>query len=386
MLERERDLLAARSALLSRPAPRRRFPHPALLIGAAALLLLIVVAEGAVDRGSRGGPALWLTPEEIAALPMHGAAWDNVKEAADRDLGPPAIADPNSKHDTNTLAVALVYARSGEDRYRDRAAAAIAAAIGTEEGGNTLALGRNLPGYVIAADLIVLTEHDPHLDARFRQWLDVVRTTPLDGRTLIGTHEERPNNWGTHAGAARIAADAYLGDVVDISRAAEVFRGWLGDRDAHDGFEYGDLSWQANPDEPVGVNPAGAVLNGQPVGGALPDDMRRGGPFAWPPRVTGYPWGGLQGALVQAELLDRQGYGAWEWEDRALLRAVQFLADLDGQLGGWWAQGDDTWQPWLVNDAYSASFPTTSPTTAGKNVGWTDWTHGAHGRGPQPRE
>ena len=30
--------------------------------------------------------------------------------------------------------------------------------------------------------------------------------------TLVSTHENRPNNWGTHAGAARAAVARYLGD------------------------------------------------------------------------------------------------------------------------------------------------------------------------------
>ena len=46
--------------------------------------------------------------------------------------------------------------------------------------------------------------------------------------TLRGTHEQRPNNWGTHAGAARAAVALYLGDTAELSRTATVFRGWLG--------------------------------------------------------------------------------------------------------------------------------------------------------------
>jgi hypothetical protein len=75
--------------------------------------------------------------------------------------------------------------------------------------------------------------------------------------------------------------------------------------------------------------------------------------------------------MVQAELLSRAGYPAWEWENRALLRAAQFLYDL-----GWEANGDDTWQPWLINYVYGTDFPTTTPARPGKNMGWTDWTHG----------
>ena len=107
-----------------------------------------------------------------------------------------------------------------------------------------LALGRELLAYVIAADLVKLPAD---LDPAFRSWLDAVRREDLDGRTLVSTHEDRPNNWGTHAGASRIAVALYLGDRADLERAARVFRGWLGDRTSYASFRFGDLSWQADP-------------------------------------------------------------------------------------------------------------------------------------------
>ena len=85
----------------------------------------------------------------------------------------------------------------------------------------------------------------------------------------------------------------------------------------------------------------GATKNGHSIDGALPDDMRRGCSFKWPPCHTNYPWGVLDGAAVQAELLTRAGYGAWQWSNRALLRATRFLSTLDKEEGGWWADGDN---------------------------------------------
>jgi hypothetical protein len=319
---------------------------------------------------------IWTTPAELAARPTGGAAWDGVKRAADGSA-PAAVADQDSDHDLQTMAAALVYARTGAASYRDKAAAGIAAAIGTEAGGRTLALGRNLAGYVIAADLVGLGAYDAGLDGRFRGWLAGVRGANLGGDTLISTHELRPNNWGTHAGAARVAADAYLGDTADLERAAKVFRGWLGDRGAHAGFKYGDVSYQADPSAPVGVNPAGATKDGVSIDGALPDDMRRGCSFAPIPCYTDYAWEAMQGAVVQAELLSRRGYDAWGWSDRALLRAAAYLRNLDAQFGGWWAQADDTWQPFLLNRTYAgAGLPQAATASLGKNMGFTDFTHG----------
>jgi hypothetical protein len=83
--------------------------------------------------------------------------------------------------------------------------------------------------------------------------------------------------------------------------------------------------------------------------------------------------------MVQAEILERAGYPAWEWEDRALLRAVQFLHGIQ-----WEATRDDTWQVWLVNYRCGTSHAAAEKTRPGKNMGWTDWTHG-NGR-PAPIE
>ena len=319
---------------------------------------------------------IWISPAEIAALPMSGPAWTQLKAAADGSLGTPNISDQNSDHDVNTLAVALVYARTGNAAYRAKAANAIMSAIGTEAGGRTLALGRNLVSYVIAADLIDLKSYNAANDQRFRAWLSAVRKETLDGKTLIATHEERPNNWGTHAGASRVAADMYLGDTADLNRAATVFKGWLGDRSAYAGFDFGDLSWQANPSAPVGINPAGATKSGHSIDGAFPDDMRRGCGFQWPPCYTNYPWGAMEGASVQARLLSRAGFDSWNWSNKAMFRATQFLYNLNREVGGWWAESDDEWQPWVINKAYGTSFPAATPAHPGKNMGWTDWTLG----------
>jgi hypothetical protein len=312
---------------------------------------------------------LWLTREELTQLPTNGPAWENLLTAANHRLGRPDLSDQNDLNNIYVLARALVYARTGEARYRQEVIDALMQAMGTEDGGNTLSLARNLVAYVIAADLVNLPA-DPEEDQLFRDWLRHTLTEILDGSSLQSTHEQRPNNWGTHAGASRAAVALYLGDTAELARTAQVFKGWLGDRSAYNGFIYGNLSWQADRDNPVGINPPGAEKEGQSIDGALPEEMRRGGRFRWPPRKTNYPWGALQGALVQAQLLYRAGYPVWEWEEQALLRATQFLYDI-----GWAAQGDDEWQIWLVNDAYNTNFPAALPAQPGKNMGWTDWTH-----------
>jgi hypothetical protein len=342
--------------------------------------LLPNLPPGPTPANAAVGPVL-VSAETIRTRPTSGAAWLGLKATADLAVGTISLANQDSDADIRILAKGLVFARTGTETYRQAVIAALKAAIGTEDGGRTLALGRNLPGLVIAADLISLRTADPAFDTgRFRPWLRGLLSEVLDGRTLTSTHEERPNNWGTHAGAARVAVAAYLGDSAVMARAAQVFHGFVGSRTAYVGFAFGELSWQCDPLKPVGINPTGCTKSGVNIDGAIPDDLRRGGTFRWPPIATNYPWESLQGALLQAELLRVAGYDSWNWENRALLRAARFLYD----RAKWPAVGDDEWQTWLLDARYGTSYRVASPVRTGKNFGFTDWIYGAAGGDPAP--
>jgi hypothetical protein len=337
-----------------------------LALGVAVMGTPVVGVSGTARAETPG--RIWINHDEIADLPMAGSAWESLLEEANEPTGIPDISDNGDDTDVRVMAKALVYARTGDMQYRAEVIDACLAAMGTEQGGTTLALGRNLVGYVIAADLVGLP---PLVDSVFRGWLEDLLDMELEGRTLRSTHEDRPNNWGTHAGASRAAVAVFLQDWDELEQAALIFKGWLGDRSAYAGFTYRELWWQSDPAQPVGINAAGATKQGHSIDGVLPDDQRRGGPFAWPPPKENYVYTALQGALVQAVILHRAGYDVWNWEDRALLRAFQWLhAEADYP-----AVGDDTWQPHVVNFFYGTSFPAPIPSRPGKNAGWTDWTH-----------
>lgn len=194
------------------------------------------------------------------------------------------------------------------------------------------------------------------------------------------------------AGASRVAVAIYLRDEKDLARAAQVMKGWLGDRsapgipapdfgpeDVGKGLRFlgynDDLSWQADPSKPVGVDPKGATKDRHSIDGALPDDMRRGGSFRWPPRYTQYPREALSGYVALAELLYRQGYDVYDWSDQALLRATRFLWNLDRESPdeGWWEPDIPIY--WVINYRYHTSFPVSPTTAIGRNIGWTSWTH-----------
>ena len=317
------------------------------------------------DRSPSDG--LWITVEELAALPMSGEAWSELQSAATGNWGRADVSDQENEHDVLTFAGALYAERTDDDVMRMRVRDALDEAIGTEAGGRTLALGRQLLGYVRAADLI------GYRDPAFVAWVDAVRTTTLDGRggidTLFDSATQDPSNWGCHARASMIAAARYLGDNAQLALLADRLRDYLGRSGS--GFRFGELWWQANPATPVGINPAGATIMGNNVDGVITDDQRRGGAFQWPPPRENYVWESLQGTVASAHLLERAGYPSWQWEDRAILRAVTWLHN----EANYPAAGDDSWMPWRINAAYGTSFPASSGRPTGKSAGFTSWTH-----------
>lgn len=331
---------------------------------------------------------IWLSRAELNSLPTSGTAWNNVVSAANTSWGSPDISNQDSQHDTYVLAGALYAARLNNDAMRTKTANAIMSAIETENGGRVLALARNLPGYVIAADLINLPAYNVTMGNTFANWLAGVKNEQMtECDTLIACHNKRPNNWGTHAGAARIAADVYLNDTFDLNLASKTFKGWLGDRSAYASFKYGDLSWQCTSSLPVGINRADCGEKSS----IIPDDMRRGGSYQIPPKETNYPWGALEGTVIQAELLSRAGYPAWDWgfnnlNDKAIKRAMLRLDEFDRRFPGneWWATGDDVATVWIAKRAYNTNFRTVSPVRSGKSIGFTDWTHNRSGSIPIP--
>jgi hypothetical protein len=366
------------------PAP---MPTPAPVVDLTASIIPIapVVPGGPASPGGAGsvaggfaaadpragGDFILISRSRLLSLPTSGPAWGQLKAVADSNASSPDLSNMDQDNNVQVLAKALVYARTGDSKYRADVIANLKAAIGTE-GGSALALAREAAAYALAADFIGLAQADPQFDSgTFRPWLRSLLTKSVEGRSLVSTHEDRANNWGTHAGASRAAIAAYLGDGAELARTAQVFRGWVGERSAYAGFSFGDLSWQPNPSAPVAVLPAGARLGGQDIGGALPEEMRRGGEFQWPPAGTDYPWGALEGAVLQAEILNRYGYDAYNWGNAALLRAVQFLFG----TAGWRPAGNDQWVFWVIDYRYGTGYRVNPPISPGKNFAWSDWLY-----------
>lgn len=318
------------------------------------------------------GDGIWISPAEIAKLPMSGAGWTDVLAAAKAASGATNLANQDSNDSTNVMAAALVYARTGEAVYFAKVRKAITdiCTKNLESGSRALALGRELIGYVLAADIAQLKTVDADLDVKWRVKLAALLTYKTSqAGSLIECSLDRPNNWGGHSRASWLAAALYLGDKAGADRAVDTLRGWMGDRTAYTGFTYGELDWQIDKAHPVGVLPKGAVLQGYSVDGGQPEELRRV-PFKIPPSNVVYTWEGLQGPVAAAEMAYRAGYSdIWECCDKALLRAVQF-----NYRQNWPAEGDDKWIVPIINRVYGVSIPVTGG-GAGKNVGWSLWTH-----------
>ena len=330
------------------------------------------------------GDFLLLTRTELLARPTSGPAWDALLAIAAGPPGRPDLRDQDERHGVTTLAAALVYGRTGDVQYRERAEAGIMAVIGTERQGtdnSILSLGRQLGSYVLAADFIDLSGAN---DERFRAWLDPIRTRTLGGHgrwvALTATHEDSANNWGSFAGASRIAASLYLGDQADVARATRVLEGFLGDTSKWDAFQpvEGSASWACQPRDYVPVNPP-CSRGGIDLDGAIVRDIDRGGNRRWPPGGAGigYTLESLQGLVLQAELVTESGYGdAWAFSDSALRRAADFVSRSGLAGGDAWNRSPINYHvPWLLNARYGLDLPT-RPAGQGRVFGYTDWLYG----------
>lgn len=357
-----------------------------------ALMLGLVALGGGITPTTPvaiGASDYILMPRaELLSLPMSGTAWTGLKTVADASLGTPNLCDQDSKHHLRTLAAALVYARTGIASYGQKARDGVMAALPTQVVGcnnATLALGRQLAAYVLAANFAGLSGAQ---DTTFRTWLSAIRTKIVGGHSVWNsirtTHQLAPGNWGAHAGSARIAADIYLGDTADLAAAAKVTRGFLGDRTAYAGFtqklDSDDLSWTCTgsaatytPEDPA------CTKSGINLDGAIATDISRGGALRWPPADPGIPYQleSIQGAGLQVELLYRNGYSdAWTWSNSALKRAAAVVTRSGASGGtGWNLTTASRQMPWLLNKRYGTSIPTRTA-GMGRSIGFTDWLYG----------
>lgn len=296
-----------------------------------------------------------------------------------------SVGNENENDDVHALACALVWARTGTGSYRTDVLSACADAIDSqsENDANVSAAGRNIPALCMAANIVGGLDGG---EAAFRAWLlEVVYRDRLlanndaDNVTLVEMHGQKASNISLHCGTARLAAAIYLGDAEEIQAVARVFYGWC-DPDNHLvktlTYNFTD-QWFADANDPSAIGRVGTSKSGVSLDGCLGYEMGRPDTDDFSTTVAGatpweqnYAYEALQGAVVTAVLLERQGYDASSWGTSALQRAYLWLQD----VAEYPAEGDDLFLVPLVNWLYGTSYTVDSGGVGrGKNCGYSDW-------------
>jgi hypothetical protein len=325
------------------------------------------------------GEGILLSREELMALPTSGPAWNAIMARVEDPFGGSYRLGSRDDSNKDVLAHALAGARLDDAALkgfvRDKIDELTTARRDKKDVLGTL---RHLQTYVISADLIDLASFDADLDARFREWLAAeIRadyTGGGGGGSVISTHDRKPNNFGTHAGATRIAAALYLGDDEELRAARDVWYGWAtGDPEYVPADRiWTGTDWQCDEDRPVGINPDGCMRDGNSIDGVLPEDQERCGDYDWPPCETNYIHGATDGMTLAFWMLARQGENPWEWGDRAALRQMEWKYEV-GQppYDGY------RWQIPVIEAAYGVDLAGNDATATSTNFGYADWWAGA---------
>lgn len=322
-----------------------------------------------------GTDYLVISRSDLLALPTSGTAWTSLKSSADASPTP-NLCDQDNKADVNALAAGIVYARTGDAAYKTKVINLINAAIATQKDGcsnATLALGRQLGGYVIAADFV------GYRDASFVSWLTGIRSHDLANHapwnTLRNTSTVTANNWGTFALASVTAADRFLGDDANVARDWDIFSSY-GVPNTHKftptsdyktrGYQWTCVAASTAYPMPIAINTP-CVKSGVNLDGAPVEDSARE-PF---PTYSTYIHESMQGYALQAILLDHAGYPAWTVNDSQIKRAAEF-ANRSGRLND---HGVAYYVAFAVNKFTGSSLPTKTPTNGGRVFGFTDWLY-----------
>lgn len=348
-----------------------------------------------------------IAPSRLSSLPTSGSAYAYMKDRADAALTGMNLSDrpdasspwlPNyngagsvTRPGTQTLAAALVYARTGDSRYRDFVIRANRYLIGTEQEQSTdgtpdaaklLATSRQIGAFVVAASLVnmdrnVTGSRNGWGTTSWRTWLADLRTKHIgssgQAATMVEVSNERANNWGSFGRAARIAIDVYIGDEADLAKVVDRFKlslgegagAWVADQDL-------DLTFSCLGSDWASVNPASC---GPAKDGMIVEDISRSSSSF--PRYDstgiGYTMESYQAMLFSAILLQRQGYSAFSWGDQALRRVMDWLTREGVPQGN--NSTVERHESWVAQYFYGKSYPTV-PASMGRTLGFTDWLFG----------
>jgi hypothetical protein len=345
-----------------------------------------------------------LDAPRLASLPTSGAPWRRMKRTADEAIAQANLSEPTEKSPwlpnydgmgAETLAAALVYARTHDARYRRFVIRVNRFLIGSEDSASTnltspddklLATMRQISAYVLAADLVGMNRNATGSrsgfgSTRWASWLSDLRNKPIGSgncETIIKCNL-KATNWGAWASAARTTIDIYLNDGADLAVAVQRLKLYLGESSAGTPWtESGsfDSSWACTPSSlSVDFVPVNGSSCGRDKDGVIVEDASRSdGEFpSWDDAGIDYSFHAYAAQLVAALLLARQGYDVWNWGDRALKRIMDRLDRLGVATGN--GRSTATHVSWIPRFAYGVDYPTV-PAQPGHTLGYTDWLFG----------
>ena len=236
-----------------------------------------------------------------------------------------------------------------------------------------LSLGRQLGAYVMAADYI------GYRDPAFVSWVSAIRAQDYGGHsrwyTLTRTATNSANNWGTFALASLTVADAYLQDQGGLARDWLLWKSY-GDINGNDfettsdfkqrgaGWVCAPLTYSGDANLPIAIGQATCTDN-RKEGAALEDAART--TF---PTVGNYPAEAAQGYVLTAEVLQKQGYDAWNVNSKQACRNAAWRQ----RMGNLNFSNADHYVNWVINKRCGFTQPT-QPAGYGRVWGFTDWLY-----------
>jgi hypothetical protein len=361
-----------------------------------------------------------VNPDRLASLPTNTPAYQSMKATADHamttlDLTEPASGAspwlPNYAPNANgigkgaqTLAAALVYARTGDQAYKDFVVRVNRFIIGsetedpnngeTDDRDKSLAVMRQISAYILAADLVgmdrrVTGSRAGEQSKEWVTWLGELRTTRLDpspaNKLTIEKNLEMATNHSAWALASLTAINVYLGDEARLAYVIGRVKLYLGE--TMEGtpwvksLEYNG-SWACHPPgvavEFIPVNPADC---GPGFDGIMVEDASRSddpnAPNNWPnwsTRGKDYSFHGYMAVLVTAIMLDQHGHhDVWNWGNQAIKRIMDQFNRLGIATGNGRSQAQHV--SWIPRYFYGVDYPKVTRPLPADTLGYTDWLY-----------
>ncbi len=341
----------------------------------------------AAANTAASGDYLLIRGAELMAKPTSGAGWTFLKSQADAVWEAPDLSKLNTKTPAMVMAAGLVYARTGETKYRDKVLAAVKAVAGTEaKATEVLPFARNVFGYVVAANLVGMPlDTVTNNGQTWRGFLEAARTKQFPGNTrwisLEKTSGDSASNWNAYALSSHLAISVALGDTAAVARDITIYRRFLGDITSPwpafaptAGYTWNGngRTWDMTPTLQRGINPD------------KPGDARSGAIILDAMRHTTLPslrWGkvDLAGRAYIEESLDAllainmvlraQGTDFTDFQNQALRRAYAFLMRNGGPSG----YSNGRYLALAINNLYKTTYSTSAGDSVARHLGFGGW-------------